>query len=408
MRANQATADPLATEDGPPQALLGEIAAGLASGESDLGPLLERFLVPIMQLVGAQAGAVRVLTADGDRLALVGSVGLPPELRLPGASAHRHCGLCGEAADTEAPAWTTDLRACAQRSGSRFFGGACRFLLAVPLRHRGRTLGIYNLFFASPCEPSPDVRQMLRAVGDLLGLALNNARLEQAQLRASLLQERQAMAAEVHDALAQSLAFVKMRMPLLEDAVRGGDRVQAEAYIGDIRGTLRQAHASVRGIITHLRAPMDPRGLLPALDASVSHFRRSSGTELDMVNELADLGLSPEQEAQVFHIVQEALANVARHAGAQHAWLQIGPARAGGLRIVVDDDGSGLPDPATASAAAGGTHYGLEIMAERARRLGGALDVGARPGGGTRVVLQVPSASPRPLARALPAGQEAR
>lgn len=373
-------------EDGVRHALLGEIAAGLATAEADLGPLLERFLDPIMQLAGAQAGAVRVLSASGDRLELVGSIGLPPELRTSGATAHRHCGLCGEAADGHAPVWTTDLRGCAQRSGSRFFGEGCRVLLAVPLRHRGRTLGIYNLFFSAPREPSPEVRQMLRAVGDLLGLALNNARLEREHLRATLLQERQAMAAEVHDALAQSLAFVKMRLPLLEDAVRASDRGRAEGYVDDIRGTVRQAHASVRGIITHLRAPMDPRGLLPALDVSIGDFRRSSGTELDVVNELADLGLNADQESQVFHIVQEALSNVARHAGAQHAWLHIGPALAGGLRIVVEDDGTGLR-----AGPAGGSHYGLDIMAERARRLGGALEVGARPGGGTRVVLQVPA-----------------
>lgn len=366
-------------------ALLGAIAAGLATGGDDVGPLLERFLEPIMRLAGAQAGAVRVLSAAGDRLELVSSIGLPAELRAPGASAHRHCGHCGDAADGQPLVWATDLRACAERSGSRYFGEGCQRLLAVPLTYRGRTLGVYNLFFDGNREPSAEVQQILRSVGELLGLALNNARLEQDHLRATLMHERQAMAAEVHDSLGQSLAYVKMRLPLLQDAVRAGDRGRAEQFLDDVRFTVSQAHASVRGIITHLRAPMDPQGLLHALGASADHFRRSTGAELDFVNELPDLALSPEQEIQVFHIVQEALSNVARHAGAQHARLHIGPAGDSDVQVVVEDDGAGLP-----ARRGGGSHYGMEIMAERARRLGGALEVGTRPGGGTRVTLTFP------------------
>lgn len=379
--AAQAAPTPPTTET---TALLGAIAAGLATGGDDLGPLLERFLEPIMRLAGAQAGAVRVLSAAGDRLDLVSSVGLPPELRTAGASAHRHCGHCGDAADGQPLVWATDLRACAERSGSGYFGGACQRLLAVPLSYRGRTLGVYNLFFNRDQEPSAEVQQILRSVGELLGLALNNARLEQEHLRATLMHERQAMAAEVHDSLGQSLAYVKMRIPLLQDAVRACDRARAEQFLDDVRFTVSQAHASVRGIITHLRAPMDPQGLLHALGASADHFRRSTGAELEFDNELPDLALSPEQEVQVFHIVQEALSNVARHAGAQHARLHIGPAGAD-VQVVVEDDGAGLP-----TRQRGGSHYGMEIMGERARRLGGTLEVGTRPGGGTRVTLTFP------------------
>lgn len=369
--------------------LLGEIAAGLTTGDGELGPLLQRFLEPIMRLAGAQAGAVRVLSVAGDRLELVSGIGLPPELSAPGASADRHCGHCGRAADGQALVWASDLHACAERSGSSYFKDKGRGLLAVPLQHRGRVLGVYNLFFGAGQAPSPEVQQILKSVGELLGLALNNARLERENLRNSLMQERQAMAAEVHDAIAQSLTFVKMRLPLLQDAVRQGDPSRAEAYVEDLRGGISQAHASVRAIISELRAPIDPRGLLHALDASAEQFRRSTGTELDLVNELPGLAMAPEQETQVFRIVQEALHNVARHAGAQHARLHIGAAEPGMVRIVVEDDGSGL---GADTAVAG--HHGLQIMAERARRIGASLEVGGRPGGGTRVALQVPLGAP--------------
>lgn len=376
--SSAATRDPHAAVSA---GLLAEIAAGLAAG-SDLSQLLERFLAPVVRLAGAQAGAVRVLSEAGDQLELVGSVGLPADVVSRGTRADRHCGHCGSAADGQALVWATDLRACSARSGSSYFGQGCQRLLAVPLQHRGRTLGVYNLFFSAGEEPSPEVQQILRSVGELLGLALNNARLEHEHLRATLMHERQAMAAEVHDSLAQSLAYVKMRMPLLHDAMRAHDDARAQRYYDDVRAAVSQAHASLRGIITHLRAPMDPQGLMHALGASAENFRRSTGLELEFVNELPGLSLSADQESQVFHIVQEALNNVARHAGAQHAWLRIAPAGADTVEFVVEDDGAGLP-----RQDAGAAHYGMEIMAERARRLGGTLDIANRPAGGTRVRL---------------------
>lgn len=371
---------PLPAETG----LLAEIAAGLATA-SDLSQLLARFLDPIVRLAGAQAGAVRVLSEAGDQLQLVSALGLPEGLCSQSAAVDRHCGHCGAAADGQQIVWATDLKSCADRTGNDYFGHDCRRLLAVSLQHRGRTLGVYNLFFADAEEPSPEIQSILRSIGELLGLALNNARLEQENMRSTLMAERQMMAAEVHDSLAQSLAFAKMRMPLLHDAMLAHDDARAQRYYDEVRRAMTEAHASLRGILTHFRVPMDPQGLVHALGASAEDFRRSTGTELDFVNELPGLKLSAEQETQVFHIVQEALTNVARHASAQHARLHIAPARPGELEIVVEDDGAGLPP-----TGGSGTHYGMEIMVERARRLAGTLEVAARQGGGTRVRLTFP------------------
>ncbi len=378
----------------PAAGILAAITAGVAAGD-DLDALLQRFLDPLVRLAGAQGGAVRVLSASGDQLERVSGIGLPPDLCGNDPAVDRHCGVCGEAADGQPLVWATDLSGCAERSQGRFFGQGCRRLLAVPLQHRGRTLGVYNLFFAHADVPGPEILAILRSVGELLGLALDNARLERENLRATLLHERQMMAAEVHDSLAQSIAYVKMRMPLLQDALLANDQARALQYCDDVRSVASQAHASLRAILTHLRAPMDPQGLMHALDASAELFRRSSAAVLDVVNDLPALQLAPEQEAQVFHIVQEALTNVARHAGAQHARLHIGAAAAGEVEVLIEDDGTGLPPV----GGAAGSHYGLEIMGERARRIGGRLEVGARDGGGTRVRLAFPlvaAAAPGP------------
>jgi two-component system nitrate/nitrite sensor histidine kinase NarX len=371
--------------------LLADIAQGLAAG-SDLGKLLEQFLVPIVRLAGAESGAVRVLSAAGDTLELLSAVGRPPQACSGGVQASLDCGPCGAAAAGQSLVWACDAPECSQPAAADD-AGACQPMMAVPLRHRGRTLGVYTLFFAQAHEPPAEVKALLSSVGELLGLALNNARLEQEHLRATLLRERQMMAADVHDSLAQSLAFVKMRMPLLHDAMLAHDTAVAQRYYDDVRAAVTQAHAGVRAIVSQLRLPMDPQGLLHALGAIAQDFRRSSGTDLAFVNELPSLALSPEQESQVFHVVQEALTNVTRHAGAQHAWLRVSGCP-GAVRFDVEDDGSGLPQQ-----GASGTHYGMDIMLERARRIGASLEVGARAGGGTRVRLQVPiEPSPAPAA----------
>jgi len=374
--------------------ILGELASDLAA-DSNLPELLKRFLVPLLQVSGAEAGAVRSVSGAGDQLHLISSIGLPEEMARAEATVQAHCGACGAAASGETPTWANEAAGCARLRPAGHAGVDFRRMVAVPLRHRGQVLGVYNLFYAQRPTPGPEVLAVLKAVGELLGLALNNARLETEKLQARLTQERQRMAAEVHDSLAQSLAFVKMRMPLLEDALVQHQEARALQYCGDVRAAVTQAHASLRGILTHFRSPMDPQGLVHALDASARQFRDSTGAGLDFVNELPDLKLAPDEEAQVFHIVQEALSNIARHASAHHAWLQLAAAPAGGVEIVIEDDGAGLP----ATGAGGGSHYGVEIMLERARRLGGTLEIGPRQGGGTRVRL----AFPKPQAAAGPA-----
>lgn len=384
-----ATGRPAITDNSPPSGplLLAAITEGLAGG-ADLGALLRRFLEPIVRLSGAEAGAVRVLSADSQRLELVSALGLPAAFFETEQAVDRHCGHCGNAADGQPVVWAAELDACARRSGAGSFGQGCSRMLALPLQHRGRVLGIYNLFFAAGSEPAAPVLAVLKSVGELLGLALNNARLEAEQLRARLARERQSMAAEVHDSLAQSIAFVKMRMALLQDALAANDTATASRYCQEVRSVASQAHASLRGILTHLRTPMDPLGLLHAIEDSVVRFRDLGGARIEFVNELPGLRLPAEQEAQVFHVVQEALNNVARHAGASQAWLRIAEGAPGMVRITIDDNGIG---PAGVGDV-GSSHYGLEIMHERAHRIGGRLDVLPRTGSGTRVLLEFPQA----------------
>ncbi len=392
MRAERpdAPSNPLPAS-GPPAAdagILAAITAGLSTG-NDMDALLQRFLVPIMQMAGARAGAVRVLSPEGDRLQMISEVGLPEHVACAERAVDRACGTCGSAFARDTIVWTSDLSHCARHSDDPFFGEGCQRLLAVPMTHRGQVLGLYNLFFAAEAVLAEETVVLFKTVGELLGLALHNARLERANLQAALVSERQAMAAEVHDSIAQTLAFVKMRMPLLQGAISAHEESKALQYCADVRSAVSSAHTNLRAIIGQFRAPMDPLGLKHALRASILSFQQLAQIDLRFEDSAPGLRLSAGQESQVFCIVQEALANIAKHAGAQHAWLKIEqhPDR---IDIVVEDDGTGLPATPQNSTP---SHFGIDIMRQRAQRLGGSIEIGAREGGGTRIRLFFPAAA---------------
>lgn len=372
----------------PPDAgLLAQITAELAGGGAP-ADLLRRFLAPVMQVCGAEAGAMRVLSADGACFELVGERGLPARVRAAEQSVDSGCGACGSAALTLDLAWTDELAPCMRkRSDGGFFGDAGRRMLAVPLQHRGQVLGLCNLFFAREAVVAPQVCALLKTMGELLGLALHGARLERENLAAAVQAERQQMGAEVHDAIAQTLAFAKMRLPLLEAAIETGDQAAAQRCCSDLRRAVGEAHAGLREVLSHASCPADPEGFRHALQTSKLRLRQTAAVELAVDDRAPGLRLSPAQEHQVQRIVQEALHNIARHAHARHAWLRI-EHRQGKVQILVDDDGAGMaPTPGDDEA-----HFGLGIMRQRAALLGGKIQFARRRQGGTRVRLHFPVA----------------
>jgi two-component system, NarL family, nitrate/nitrite sensor histidine kinase NarX len=360
-------------------ALLAEITANLAAGE-DLRQLLDRFLDPLLTLSNARAGTVRMLSEHGDQLEMISSRGLPDSVQQAERRVARECGFCGGGVSEVRIAHASELRDCAMRTGEQFFAQECRSAVAVPLQHKGRVLGVYDLFFSHGEAPAPPVLALLRSVGELLGLALEKHRLEAENLRATISRERQMMAAELHDAVAQNLTFIKMRLPLLRDAIEADQKEAALAYLEDVRETLGEAHGSLREIVTHFRTRVDPRGLARALELLAAQFRTRAGIALHLESPLPELALGDQARADLFHIVQEALANVERHSRARNAWMSLEPGL-GRVELRIEDDGVGpvagrIIEPA---------HWGLEIMRERAHRLGGELSVTPREGGGTVV-----------------------
>ncbi|PKO61982.1 MAG: histidine kinase [Betaproteobacteria bacterium HGW-Betaproteobacteria-18] len=374
--------------------LVASLATGLAE-PGDLESLLARFLVPIVAMAGAQAGAVRVLTDDGHSMRLVAQQGLPAQVLAAEQLVDSNCGMCGVAASLDGIGWVDDVASCAARHKQVYFGQQCQGVLAISLPFGQQVLGIYNLFFATPTQINASTQTLLRLIGQLLGQALHNARIEQTRLRMTVMKERQEMVNEVHDALAQTLAYTRMRLPLLSDAILAHDDQKSLKYFSDVKTAVGEVHDNLREVMTYFRTRMDPMGLMHALRGIADGFFNRTGIELELRNLTPKLELTDQQEVQVFHIVQEALANIAKYSMARHAVVTVDKSPQG-LEFLIEDDGLGIDEPSVSTIVTKArelvpsTHLGLEIMRSRARRLGGSLEVGGNDGTGTRVRLLLP------------------
>jgi two-component system nitrate/nitrite sensor histidine kinase NarX len=383
--------------------IFSEVSANLAD-EDDVEELLGRFLGTMLRLAKASAGAVRVVTTDGQHMRLVAARGLPHEVVERERLVPIDCGHCGGALADDHSRYEIDLNVCAKRTQHPYFGRDCQAMVVVPLQHGGRLQGAYNLFLPERFELPEEVALLFKSIGEHLGMALENVHLKRENLLIKLMNERQMMAAEVHDSLAQTLAYMKMRMALLQDALHDPAGVSEKAvkkYAGDLGQAVDEAYRQLRELLVQFRSRMNPMGLQQALAGVAKSFEDRTGIALEYRNRVVDLRLGVDQEAQVFFIVQEALANVGRHSGASVATLTL--EGAGDHYVVtIDDNGRGGQGFFAIANRTGGfdehphlrDHFGLSIMRERARLIGGRVEVCNLPAGGFRVRLTFPAIGP--------------
>jgi PAS domain S-box-containing protein len=272
---------------------------------------------------------------------------------------------------------------------------------ALPLCHGKQVLGALNVYSAKPAYFTAERLQVLQSFANQAAVAIQNAQLfEQVHAGRERLQalsrqllevqeaERRHIARELHDEVGQALTGLKL---LLDMSTRLPPD-EATASLGEAQAMVNELMALVRDLSLDLRpAMLDDLGLLPTL---LWHFDRyTTQTHVRMTFKHTGLEgrrFAPEVETAAYRIVQEALTNVARHAGVSEVAVRLW-ADQETLGVQIEDQGTGF-DPEAALAA--GTTTGLAGMRERAVLLGGQLTVESVPGAGTRVTAQWPLGDP--------------
>ncbi|HEY0955746.1 MAG TPA: ATP-binding protein, partial [Roseateles sp.] len=258
-------------------------------------------------------------------------------------------------------------------------------LINVALTVQGRAMGEIDLLYREPPELAEADRELLDSLASHLSSAMDSLRNEALQREAAVAEERGMLARELHDSIAQSLAFMKIQLQLLKDAQQGGQTATAARLLDELELGLKEGTADVRALLMHFRTRTDGDDLLPALQQTLQKFRLQSGVKAELEVDGHGAPLPADVQVQLLHVVQEALSNVRKHAQARQVHIRL--AHQPHWQIEVRDDGCGFDAEA---GAPDDSHVGLRIMRERAAKVGAAVELDSRPGAGTRVRVSLP------------------
>lgn len=271
--------------------------------------------------------------------------------------------------------------------------GHIRFdsVLSVPLTNvSGECIGTITLVKTVGEPPfSDDDEALLVSFANQAAIAIVNASLYEQVRYLTVLEERERIARGMHDGLGQIFAYLSIEMKIIDDLLATGKVEEAKKRLEPLRTTAEDTSVDVRETIVNLRTPLLPQeDLLSALNKYLKDF--SERNEIK-VNLAVDDGAAPEfprlAQIQIICIIQEALANVRKHAEAGHIEVKMF-ADNGAREVWVIDDGRGF---VPAEVPARGRHLGLAVMEERAREAGGRLTIKSNPGEGTGVGIIFPS-----------------
>jgi two-component system, NarL family, nitrate/nitrite sensor histidine kinase NarX len=370
--------------------ILYDVAAGINEADG-MDALLLRFLRVLKEMVNGRAASVRLVMPDGTRR-LVGSIGLDDDLVHDHGMTPVDLCLCGAILSPGDIVCRDPARFCSRIYGRTMFGSDEVEVVTVPLEHHDELLGVYTVFVDKPgVSGREDIMELLFSVGHHLGVAVAKHRSDAETRRLSIVEERSSLAHELHDSLAQTLASLRFQVKMLGDSL-GQDAISEEARtdLARLRNGLDEAHTELRELLSSFRAPLDRKGLIPALEKLAERFRRETGIHLLFQNNCRPFELSAAAELQVTRIAQEALANVRKHAQAHTARVLLTQgASAQKHLLLVEDDGIGFRETGIGGGPQG-EHIGLFVMEERARRIGADLRIESESGEGTRVELVFP------------------
>jgi signal transduction histidine kinase len=365
------------------------VIAAAISQPLELQEMLDIALRKALELTGLEAGTVYIVDDRAQELTLVAHHGLSQRV-VHGVDRMKFDeGLTGRAARSGAPIVVENVSEDPRLARMVIKEEGFQFHASVPLKSKDRVLGIITMASKGRRPFSPQEVTILTAIGQQIGVAIENARLYEQVQSVATLEERDRLGRELHDGLAQVLSYVQFKSNALERLLSSGHVAQAQVELQEIQEVAREACRDTRESILGLRTTVTPGvGLLPALTEYLHRFSQQSGIRARLVmGDDAIVEFAPGDEIQLLRIIQEALTNVRKHSQASRAWVRF-EADEAGIVITVEDDGRGF-DPSPIGQD-GQEHFGLQTMRERAESAGGVLQISTQPGQGTRLTVQLP------------------
>jgi two-component system, NarL family, nitrate/nitrite sensor histidine kinase NarX len=259
-------------------------------------------------------------------------------------------------------------------------------ILAAPVRVPSGTYGVLIAEAEADARYEQRHVHLLETIASVLAHAISNLSRDVRDRRMTLLEERNAIARELHDSLAQSLSYMKIQLARLQ-AVLPEELSQSD--VGQIARAIREgidsAYRQLRELLTTFRTSVHARGLAATLEEVAEELSSRSEVQISVDNRIRRVRLTVNEELHIGQIVREALTNVVRHARASSALVTLS-SNEREVTVTIEDDGRGI-----VSESGGEHHYGLSIMRERSRSLGGRLEISSNEPGSRIVVTFVPA-----------------
>lgn len=256
--------------------------------------------------------------------------------------------------------------------------GLCRY--SFPMLYEQRHYGVLVCRMSNRSELDHWQRQLIQSVADQLAVALSLQNQQDNARRLALVHERTVIARELHDSLAQALSYLKIQVTRLNHGLAKDDRTTLEDVSAELQEGLNSAYRQLRELLTTFRLKMDSSGLLSSLQTSIKQFSEQSVLDISLDYRLSNLPLTPNEEIHLLQIIREALQNAVRHSGGQSVTVKVYQSDQKQVQVSIEDDGVGI-----AQSPEKLNHYGLAIMRERSKNLGGDVTIRRREEGGTGV-----------------------
>lgn len=358
-------------------------------GELALETVLQKVVDHARLLVGARYGALSVIDETG-RIGEFLTSGITPEERAAMGPPPEGHGLLGVVLHEGQHLRMRDLQADPRSAGFPASHPEMHSLLAVPVICAGPFRG--NLYLTEKRDGekfTEEDEETLVRFAAIAANSIDNAHLHRRVKELAIAEERARIAREMHDGMAQVLAYLNTKAQAVEQHLKRGRREEALVQIRECAATAREVSRDVREEIFGLRAGVGlEASLVPALKEFIGRWQDQWKIRGELRVE-GPLVVTPSAELQLYRIVQEALANVRKHSRATSAVVTLAPAK-GQLEVTIQDDGRGF-DPERVPR---GTtpRFGLATMRERVESVGGSLELQTAPNEGTTVRIVMPMA----------------
>lgn len=356
--------------------------ASVTSASLDLDTILERSLGCVLETMKSDMGLIHLWDDRDEELHLVAHHGISPDLMMKMERVSLGKGLTGWVFKYGQPLMTPNLQV-----GSVNSAAICSDLdnayLGVPMRARGKVVGVFSILAQSKREFRSDEVALLGSIADQVGVAVENARLYQQAEQLAILEERQRLAQDLHDSVTQSLYSLTLLAEASRRLMKLGNLEQAEDYLIRLGEAALESLKEMRLLVYNLRSSALDEGLVVALQQRLAAVERRAGVKATLI--ASDFKkLPPLVEESLYRIAQEALNNAIKHAKADSVMIRISTVN-NHIKLEIEDDGIGF-DPKKVDSRQG---MGLTNMNERVKRIGGNLEILSSYNNGTRISVLV-------------------